>query len=340
MSENNKANKHQFVTLIFFSLLLLVVVVWLGAQVFWPKPPMARDYVLTTGSKGGTFYPVGEALSTMVQAKVLPKHNLSLSVRTSAGSGENIQLLKANEAQFAIINGLYGKLSLTQPNKLLAVSMLWPNVEQFVVKTELATTATMADLQQTQGLTFSIGRKGSGTAESGQRILSGLGINIDDFELTQTSYAASVYSMRNNEVEVMNIPSGIPTPAITRAFASMGRDITMLNFTDQQLEQVNSDFKLWSRYVIPANTYPGQTESINTISQPNILVANADVAAADVYLLTKSIYQNLAFLNNIHPATRAMTLQKAFDDLPIPLHPGAIQFYQEAGLTVPQHLFH
>lgn len=338
MSKRLKFGQYQTLILVIFILLVLCLAGAMVSRVLWLEPKPARDYVLTTGSKGGTFYPVGEAISTLIQAKVTPKHNMSLAVKASAGSGENIELLKHNEAQFAIVNGLYGKLPLSEQHQLLAVSMLWPNVEQFVLKTEFVKTATMTDLNNTNGLTFSIGSQASGTAESGQRILSGLGIDIDDFALTHTSYAASVYAMRNDNVQVMNIPSGVPTPAITRAFASMGSDITMLNFTAEQLAQVNNKFKLWSQYIIPANTYPGQTQAINTIAQPNILVANADVSASDVYLLTKAIYQNLDFLNNIHSATRAMNIENAFYDLPIPLHPGAIQFYQELGLTIPSHL--
>ena len=49
-----------------------------------------------------------------------------------------------------------------------------------------------------------------------------------------------------------------------------------------------------------------------------------------VYMITKTIYENLAFLNNIHKATKAMKLENAIVGLPFPLHPGAAKYYQGA----------
>lgn len=136
----------------------------------------------------------------------------------------------------------------------------------------------------------------------------------------------------------MNIPSGVPTSAITRAYAALGDDITILEFTDEQIKQANGNFQLWTRFEIPANTYPGQTKAIKTIAQPNFLAVRDDLSEEDVYQLTKTIYENLPFLNGIHKATKAMSLQKAIDGLPVPLHPGAARYYKEAGLTIPAHL--
>ena len=67
-----------------------------------------RPYILATATTGGTYYPVGVALSTLVKVKLQPKEKINLSAINSAGSGENIKLLRENEAQFAILQGLYG----------------------------------------------------------------------------------------------------------------------------------------------------------------------------------------------------------------------------------------
>ena len=57
-----------------------------------------------------------------------------------------------------------------------------------------------------------------------------------------------------------------------------------------------------------------------------------------MYLLTKTIYENLPFLQAIHPATKAMALERAIAGLPLPLHPGAARYYQEMGIDVPDSL--
>jgi TRAP transporter TAXI family solute receptor len=306
-----------------------------------------RSYILATASTGGTYYPVGVALATLAKVKLEPKHKISMSAINSAGSGENIKLLGENEAQFAILQGLYGawawegegKLKANGPQKnLRSVSMLWQNVEQFVVKSQYAKSGTIDDLNALDGEKFSIGKKNSGTEGSGREILKNLGTDAEKFNFAYMGYGSSADALQNGTIEGMNIPSGVPTSAITRAYAAMGSDITVLDFTDEQIEKANGGYKLWTRFNIPANTYPGQTKEINTMAQPNFLAVRDDVSEDDVYMLTKTFYENLPFLNGIHKATKAMALDKAIAGLPLPLHPGAARYYKEMGLSIPDHL--
>ena len=107
-----------------------------------------------------------------------------------------------------------------------------------------------------------------------------------------------------------------------------------------QIEATKADggLELWTRYVIPAETYPGQGKDINTIAQPNFLAVRSDVDEDAVYQITKTMYENLEFLNAIHQATKAMDIQKAIVGLPMPLHPGAARYYQEVGIEIPEKL--
>jgi TRAP transporter TAXI family solute receptor len=285
-----------------------------------------RSYIMATASTGGTFYPVGVAIATLAKVKLEPTIGMSVSAINSAGSGENIKLMREDQVQFSILQGLYGAWAwngegeLKESGKqeyLRSVTMLWQNVEQFVVRTPYAKTGTIMDLKGFEGEKFSIGPKNSGTEGSGRTILGNLGIDPDSFSLAYMGYGPSADAMQNGTIDGMN---------------------TTLDFTDEQMKQANGRYDLWTRYVIPANTYPGQTKEINTIAQPNFLAVNADVSEEDVYQLTKTIYENLTFLNGIHAATKAMALEKAIAGMPVPLHPGAVRYYREAGLAIPDHL--
>jgi len=118
----------------------------------------------------------------------------------------------------------------------------------------------------------------------------------------------------------------------------VGEDLTLLSFSDQQLEQVNERYALWSRYVIPADTYPNQPEDIQSIAHPNVLAVRADIPDEAVYQITRAIFENLAALQEIHKATREITLENAMIGLGAPLHPGAIRYYREKGLEIPAEL--
>lgn len=306
-----------------------------------------RSYILATASTGGTYYPVGVALATLSKVKLAPKQHFSLAAISSAGSGENVKLLNENEAQFAILQGLYGAWAWQglgpyeksdSQTQLRSVSMLWQNVEHFIVRSDLAETGTMSDLENLNGKKFSIGKKNSGTENSGRQIMKGLSVNPEQFKLAFMGYGGSASALQNGTIDGMNTPAGVPVGAVTQAFAALGEDIQILSFTDEQIKQANGDYNIWTKYEIPANTYPGVDKPITTIAQPNFLAVREDISEEDVYQLTKAIYENLPFLQGIHKATKAMALEKGIAGLPVPLHPGAARYYKEVGIELPSEL--
>ncbi|GGE37899.1 TAXI family TRAP transporter solute-binding subunit [Actibacterium pelagium] len=305
-----------------------------------------KDYVLNTASTGGTYHPVGTAISTLSKVKLLPKQGFSLTAVNSAGSGANVQALGAGTADFAILQGLFGSYAATgtgpvtepQPN-IRSVSMLWQNVEQFVVPTEKAASGTVEDLVALKGMSAGMGSQNSGTIGSNRVLLSGLGIDIDaDFELVYAGYGPTADALANGQAMAAGIPSGPPTGAITKLMAANQGKFTVLDVTADQLAAMDGGRNLWVPYTIAAGTYPGQDKDINTIAQPNFLAVNDSVDEEHVYLLTKTMYENLPFLQAIHPATKAMAIEKSMAGLPVPLHPGAQRYYEEVGLTIPDHL--
>ncbi|MCC2113502.1 MAG: TAXI family TRAP transporter solute-binding subunit, partial [Hyphomicrobiales bacterium] len=311
----------------------------LAGSLMVPAGPAAAEdanYILATASTGGTYYPVGVALATLTKVKLQPKHKIGMSAINSAGSGENVRLLREKEAQFAILQGLYGYYAATgtgpieadgKQTHLRSITMLWQNVEQIIAAADMAKTGTVDDLMAMKGGKAAMGKKNSGTIGSNRTILGNLGIDIDnDFELVYAGYGPSAEALQNGQVSVISTPAGVPTGAVTKLFASAGSSVKALSFTDAQAEKANGGMGLWTRYVIPAGTYPGLDTDWETIAQPNFLAVHADVPEEHVYLFTKTVYENLPFLQAIHPATKAMALEKALAGLPMPLHPGAARY--------------
>ncbi len=304
------------------------------------------DYILNTASTGGTYHPVGTAIATLSKIKLLPKEKFSLTAVNSAGSGANVQALAADTAQFAILQGLYGYYAatgtgpITEPqSNLRAVTMLWQNVEQFILANDNVKTGTVADLAAVTGSAMAMGKQNSGTLGSNTVLLAGLGVDVNaDYELFHAGYGPSVDAMANGQVVGAGIPSGPPTSAISKLLSANADKFSLLEVTAEQAEAMDAERQLWTPYTIAAGTYPQQDKDIQTIAQPNFLATNAGVDEEHVYKLTKTIYENLPFLQAIHPATKAMAVEKSIAGLPVKLHSGAARFYQEQGLDIPAHL--
>ncbi len=303
-----------------------------------------RTYVLTTGTTGGTFYPVGVALSTLVSAE--EESGFSVSAISSAGSMENIKLLRDNQAQFAILLGIFGAWAyegsgpIRNPYKnFRSISAMWPNVEHFVLRSDLVSRGNVNDIDELGGERYSIGMRNSGAEYTGIYIFDALGIDYDnEISLAYMGYGPSANALQDGNIVGMNIPAGPPVTTITRAFALLGDDMTVLEFTEEDIESMNYEFPLWETYAIEAGTYPTQETTINTAASPNIFVAREDVSEEIVYNMTRMLWENLATLQEIHGATKAMAIEIALNGIPVPLHPGALRYYREQGVDIPDHL--
>ena len=305
-----------------------------------------RPYVLATATTGGTYYPVGVALATITKARLADTKGISLAAISSAGSAENIKLMRDNQAQFALLQGIFvawawdgsGPVSRRQP-WLRTIAATWQNTDHFVLLRELAQDGTVLDLARLDGERFVLGARNSGAMWSGHHILTSLGIDYEKhMTLAWMGYGATANAIQDGTIVGMNVPGGVPVTGITRAFAAKGEALILLEFTDAQIEAINARYPLWQRAVIRAGTYPGQTEDVRSIAHPNVLAVRADVPEDDVYEVTRSIFENLAALHEIHRATRELTLGTALDGLGAPLHPGAARFYREQGIEIPDRL--
>lgn len=304
----------------------------------------AESYLLATATTGGTYYPVGVALATLTKVKLEPAGGPSLSAISSAGSAENIKLLRERQVQFALLQGIYGAWAKDGSGALQAdgpqpyirsITALWPNVEHWLVRAQYAPTGTAADFESLKGQRLSIGARNSGTEGSGRALLTQLDYDPDtDFSLVYQGYGPSADGLQNGTLAAANLPAGPPVGAVTRAFAALGDRVRLLSFTDEDMIKANTPRTLWARYVIPAGTYPGQESDVLSLGQPNFLAVHQDVSDEDVYQIISTIYSDLAFLKAIHKATADMSLDTALPGLPLPLHPGAVRFYKEAGLEI------
>jgi len=247
----------------------------------------------------------GTAFAQSTDYVLLPGEKFSLTAVNSAGSGANVQALSAGTADFAILQGLFGSYAVTgtgpvtEPQaNLRSVTMLWQNVEQFVMPTEKATTGTVGDLTSVKGMSVGMGKQNSGTMGSNKVLLGGLGLTLEDFTLVSVGYGPTADAMANGQAVAAGMPSGPPTGAITKLMAS----------------------------------------NEGKLQLPWTVVVTFGCLTQSQLVHTQVMYENLPFLQAIHPATKAMAVEKAMAGLPAPLHPGAARYYTEMGLDIPAHL--
>ncbi len=316
-----------------------------------PPVPPERDLLLATASVGGTFYPVGVAMATLLSQQSTDSDRILASAISSSGSAENIRMLELDEAQLAIVQSLFASMawqgeSIYQGRpveSLRGICMLWRNVEQILVRRmagDEPMESVLPALRRREGMALSLGPRWSGTEVSGRTILGALGLNPDDhFRVVNLGYGPSADALQNRRIEGMFLAAGVPTAAVSQAFAVLGSDhALLLEFTDAELARLRQQYPVWSRYELPTGTYPGQDRPLQLIAQPNVLITSAHADEDVIYEVTRILWENMDTLRSQHGAVREMQLEHAVDELPVPLHPGALRYYRERGIEIPDAL--
>lgn len=296
---------------------------------------------IATASTGGTYYPIGVGLAN-VWSNALKDRNVQVTGQSSAGSIENIDLMKKNEAQLSILQSLMAVEAWEgvrnfegRPYKdLRSISMLWPNVEHFVLMDNRLKKGDLGDIANTR---YSVGPQASGTEQSTIIIMRGISLSKASISPEYLGYGDTVSAMRDGRLDGGALPAGVPASAVTDLYAS-GVKARLLNVTDEQLAAVNRVANSWFRFEIPAQTYPGQSEVVHTIAQPNILATTRFLDEQTAYTLTKAMFENLTAVHGVHSSAKYISLENALKGVAVPLHIGAWRYYREAGIDIPDEL--
>lgn len=304
-----------------------------------------RSFLLGTGSTGGMYHPIGVALSTLVKLKLLPSLNVDLTAVNTDGSNQNVELMQQGDVQFAILSALagheanegIGQLAESESGEeLRAITTLWFSTDHIIVRKDAVQSGTIKDLAELRGQSMSFGRENSGTRLSNRALLEPLGMQIDsDFDLAELNYAESAEAFVSGDIVGMSVSGGLPVGAVEQVFNELGDEVAVLEFDDKQLAAIDQGRRLWDRVVIPAGTYPGQDRDIFSVGTPNILAVRADVDDDVVYQITKTIFEELDYLHGLHAATSQISLDTAVDNLPLPIHDGALRYFEEKGVELP-----
>ena len=84
---------------------------------------------------------------------------------------------------------------------------------------------------------------------------------------------------------------------------------------------------------IAAGTYKGLTKDVPTIAAPTILITHNGVSNTIAYEMAKVIWDNHAELAKVNKFWNNVKLANALQGSAIPVHPGAMRFYREKGIT-------
>lgn len=178
-------------------------------------------------------------------------------------------------------------------------------------------------LEDLKGKKYVIG-KGSFSSRKTKSVFKKLG--IEGVEFVDVELNAAIPAMKNGQVDGFTTASSWPTPNVVEVAAAL--PIRLLQPSDEQLKTLGDPV-----VTIPANTYQGVDDDISSITLPVIVYTTTATSEAVAYQLTKDYWeakQTLAEKSKWWDSVQLALINQAGTKI----HPGAMKYYQEAGMAI------
>lgn len=300
-------------------------------------PASAQQLSIATGGTGGVYYPIGGGFAEMINNHI---EGAQATAEVTGASVENMGLIMRGDADLALVlaDTAYqaytgtGDFENRQIENTRALASVYPNAVQLVTLAD-SDIQSIADLA---GKRVSVGAPGSGTELNARALLEANGVSYSDFTPQRLNFNETADAIRDGDIDAGFWSVGPPTSSILNLAAT--RDIRLIGFSDEEIANAQEVEAVFAPYELAAGMYDGMDEAVQTIGIPNVLVVNADMDEELAYQLTHLLFENTDELIAVHPAANDTTVEFTMNSTPVPLHPGAIRYFEEVGADIPDRL--
>lgn len=312
--------------------LIICIVLFMVGYVGTASGESAKKYrlIIGTGGVGGTYFPLGGALAR-IWTKYLP--DVNVTAQSTGASVENTKLIERGEIELGLTQNdlaeyAYNKKYMfdKEYKRMQAIARIFPEPIQVFVRKK----AGIQSISDIKGKRVSVSYAGSGSTANCAQILEVFDITFGDIKAEHLGNPDAADRMRDRLLDAIFVTTGVPN-AIFQEMA-IAIDIDVLSFSDEELRKIKDTYPFFSKYILPANTYEGQTAEAQTVSVHAILVCQKELDEDLVYNLTKTMWEKREELGGMLAAAKHLDPENPLLGITIDVHPGARKYYEETGM--------
>ena len=290
-----------------------------------------KETVFATGGTSGTYFSVGDNMATILNPRFSDK---TLTVLSTGGSGENLQLLSEHKVGLAVVQNdvMYYAYSGTdiysdagENKEFSAVAGLYNECVQIVTCKD-----NISSVMDLRGKIVSVGDIGSGVEFNARQLLDSYGLTFSDIRVVNASFADSAEGLLNGTIDAAFIVSGAPTKAVSDL--SEKKNIHLVSIDDDQIRILHDKYGFYTKATVPSGTYSGLTSDVDTVAIRATLVASNKMSEDDVYELLTLLFNEKDRLSAGESRFSELDLNNVKNGISIPFHKGAVKYYREQGL--------
>tara|TARA_R110002073_G_scaffold67077_6_gene167449 strand:- start:36 stop:995 length:960 start_codon:yes stop_codon:yes gene_type:complete len=292
---------------------------------------------IATGGTGGVYYPMGGGLAEVINNNV---EGYSAAAEVTGASVANMGLIATGDADLAL--GLAdtvaqaqtgtGRFEGQQLEMIRGLASMYANMVQ-IVTLEGSGIESLSDMV---GRRISVGAPGSGTEVNAATILEANGISYDDIDEQRLNFNETADALANGDIDAGFWSVGAPTSSILNLATT--QSIQMIELSADEMAAALDANPIFAMTTLAGGLYTGVDESVAVLGVPNVLTVSSEMDEELAYQITRAMFENIADLQAVHPAANQTTVEFTLAATPVPLHPGAIRYYEEIGATVPDRL--
>jgi TRAP transporter TAXI family solute receptor len=286
-----------------------------------------------SGPVGGFAYTTGSPWASVIGAEI----GVPISVESTAGFPINLLMVDSRKAEIGMsttdltYQGWDGAdwSEKKQLRSQRTVMVLGANALQ-IYTSRNSGVKSIADIA---GRTVNPSRRRSGADLIFRDVVEALGIK--PARISNVAPAEANTLLADGRLDVAAVTGSTPHPALSEFDAS--HDMAVIGLTEAELKRYLQKHPYMGGYELAAGTYKGLKEPVKTVASYIVMVVRADAPDSLVYALVKSTYEKKGALAGAHKSFAAID-PKDIVHATVPVHPGAVKYYQERGVTLPAKL--
>jgi TRAP transporter TAXI family solute receptor len=184
------------------------------------------------------------------------------------------------------------------------------------------------------GHRYGTGQPSSSTEITTKEIFALLGIEGVEYVTVPNADAADAVKNR----QIVGLASGSPPPAAMIMDMATALDLRMLAFTEEELNLILDTWPYYTTTVVPKGAYDFVTEDTVVPGVPANFYIDKTFDEDLAYEMTKTLWENIDLVKEAHNFGEKLIIED-IADVAVPIHPGALKYYLEQGIEIPDRLY-
>lgn len=286
-----------------------------------------------TSASGTTFYVVGAGLSQVLERET----GIQINTETGGGSTTNIQLIEQGQMDLGLTIGSMAAVGWegkdwAEGTEYKEMRTLFPVLTNYLHIWTLKDKG-ISSLDDLNGKNIATGAIGNSSEVTGNQIIDLF--NIEPNSVVPLPTDQAVDGIKDGSIDVGFTTVGVPGPYMLDLETT--HQPILINLEPDEISQILDAFPYYSHGTIPSDAYEYVESDITAVAYGNFLIGRKDLPNDEVYKLTKTAFEFHDELLEIHPSVEGLTLDNVLES-PIPLHEGAIRYYEEQSIDIPDEL--